>query len=138
MPERTALALALDRIARRDHTFAEVRIALAGYDEDTIDQVLAFLAERRYLDDDRVAQEFVRIHARETGDTLVRERLRQRGVPDDAITAALCDAEPEHQRLAAWRGRESTIPLRRFLSRAARNGFAEDDLRELADRETGD
>ena len=55
----TARDFALDRLGRRAHSEGELsqKMARAGYPADEIEDTLAFLRERRYLDDAAFARD---------------------------------------------------------------------------------
>jgi regulatory protein len=94
-PLAEALSIATAWLARRDHCCAELaaRLERRGLQQALIEQVLAELCERRYLDDERYAREFVRAHAgRGQGPLRIRYELVGAGVP-----AALSEAALQHQ-----------------------------------------
>jgi regulatory protein len=84
---------ALRALMRRAHSIHEMRAYLERRAEtkDTVAQVLARLREQNYLDDARYALEFARRHAnfRRQGRFRITRELRNRGVPDRHIDAAL-------------------------------------------------
>jgi len=78
---------------RRAHSVHEMRQLLERRAESADDAkaVLARLRQNKYLDDGRFAAEFARVHglARRQGRYRIARELRQRGVPDRYIEAAL-------------------------------------------------
>ena len=94
-----ARRLALDYVARRARTEAEVRrrLARAGFSESDADGAVAKLSEYNYLDDAAYALEFVKTrHASKGyGPSRLKQDLRRRGVAPGLIEAALGVLEEE-------------------------------------------
>jgi regulatory protein len=95
-PPQSAYQRALGRLARRDHTAAELRRALAarGHEPDEIEAALERLRRERYLDDRTYAERFARSRLAHHGHgrALVRQGLRQRGVSRADAEAGLVGA----------------------------------------------
>src|SRR5690349_12937309 len=93
VPTRSAFASALRRLARRDHSEAEIREALTGlgHDGEEIDEAIARLKAARYLDDKGYAERYARsrVAGHLHGRIRVRHDLRQRGVPGELVERAL-------------------------------------------------
>ncbi len=138
-PKPSAYQRALRRLARRDHSEAELRRALAarGHSEEEIDEALARLRAQRYVDDETFAERFARSRLSHHGHgrTRIRQGLRQRGVGQEqmeaGLTAALRDvSEDEALDRAArryWRQHTRVEPARRLPRLWAfllRRGFA--------------
>ena len=91
--EAELYAAALRALMRRAHSVHEMRQLLERRAESADDAkaVLARLRQNKYLDDGRFAAEFARVHglARRQGRYRIARELRQRGVPDRYIEAAL-------------------------------------------------
>ena len=91
--DETLYAAALRALMRRAHSVFEMRTYLERRtdDADSAKRVLARLRESRLLDDARYALEFARnrVRARRQGRHRVARELRQRGVPDAHIAAAV-------------------------------------------------
>jgi regulatory protein len=91
--ENELYAAALRALMRRAHSVHEMRELLGRRAEraDDVAPVLARLKQNRYLDDAKFAADFARIHAqgRRQGRFRISRELRQRGVPDRHIEAAL-------------------------------------------------
>ena len=149
-----AHALALRALARRDHTVAELRSRLAGrgHGAPDVEHVIAELERVGYLDDVRVAERFV--HDRREagwGSVRIEVRLRERGVEEQTVAAALSAApgtsagesgdDDEDERARAVlrrRGRPATTvddgARRRAYALLARRGFSA----EVAERAVAD
>jgi regulatory protein len=109
-----ALAIATAWLARRDHCVAEltVRLERRGFPATTVAQALLQLAERRYLDDERYAREYVRAHAgRGQGPLRMRYELVGVGVPAALAEAALSQHADEQ---GGWHRAARRIRQRRF------------------------
>ena len=102
-PPPSAYQRALRRLARRDHSEAELRRALAerGHASEEIEDALMRLHEQHYLDDDLFAERFARsrLTHRGHGRAKIRQGLRQRGLSKEQIEgglkAALADVSEE-------------------------------------------
>jgi regulatory protein len=125
-PGKTAYARALGRLARRDHSEAELRTALRdrGHSAEEVNAALERLRGQRFLDDASFAERFAR--SRLLGHRLGRNRIRQglrqravdRTVAEDGLTRALADA-PEREALEAaarayWRTHVRDEPAKRM------------------------
>lgn len=84
---------AVRALMRRAHSIHEMRAYLARRtdDKDSISRVISRLRQQNYLDDARYALDFARQHAnsRRQGRFRISRELRNRGVPDRHIDAAL-------------------------------------------------
>ena len=123
---QSAYQRALGRLARRDHSVAELRRALAarGHEEDEIDTAIERLRRERYLDDSRLGERFARSRMADRG--LGRLRVRQalsqkglsRGIIESSLRVALADVSEAEaiDRLARryWRQKVGHVPERRL------------------------
>lgn len=84
---------AVRALMRRAHSIHEMREYLARRceDKEIVSRVISRLRQQSYLDDARYAVEFARQHAnsRRQGRFRISRELRNRGVPDRHIDAAL-------------------------------------------------
>jgi regulatory protein len=126
--EADLYAAALRALMRRAHSIFEMRQVLERRAEEksAVRPVLERLKERKYLDDARYALEFARSRAqgRRQGRFRIERELRQRGVPDRHIEAALEAVFSETDEAALVRAR-----LKRKL---AHLGRGELDPRKVA------
>jgi len=101
----TAYGRALARLARRDHSAAEMRRALrrAGHGDTEVERVVARLTAERYLDDAGLAARYARsrIAGQGLGRNRVRAGLRVRGVARATAEAGLREALAEVSEAAA-------------------------------------
>jgi len=92
-PAATAYRRAIVRLARRDHSVAELRRALVerGHEPAEIDAAIERLRRERYLDDAGYAERFARSRLTHygLGRTRIRQALFQRGVARGETEAGL-------------------------------------------------
>jgi regulatory protein len=101
-PEAARLA-ALALLGRREYASAELAAALTrkGYTNAAAAEAVKQMAEERLVDDTRYADSLVRMLAgRGQGPARIRQELREAGIPDEQVTAAL-DGGPDWSELAA-------------------------------------
>jgi regulatory protein len=111
MPDLRVRALQL--LTRRDHSRAELKAKLAGEagSAEEIDLVLDALQEQHLVSDQRYASQRVISRARRYGDARLKQELRQRGVNDEDIAAALPEAGDETERCrAVWSRKFGHVP----------------------------
>ncbi len=111
MPDLRVRALQL--LTRRDHSRAELKAKLASEagSAEELDGVLDTLQEQQLLCDQRYASQRVVSRARRYGDARLKQELRQRGVNDDDIAAALPDAGDETERCrVVWSRKFGQLP----------------------------
>jgi regulatory protein len=134
-----ALAAAVTLLARREYCSIELgtKLAMQGFEVDAARSALGELIERRYLDDERFARQFVVTHAeRGQGPLRIRRDLAALGLP-----AALIETQLESR--GEWAALACKVLTRRFGARPARRwpdkarrmrflqyrGFATEDIR---------
>ena len=138
-PPPTAYQRALRRLARRDHSVAELRRALLdrGHEPEEIEAAIERLRAERYLDDRGFAERFARSRMAHQGlgRARVRQGLHQRGVARAETEAGLAGALREVDERAVldglarryWRQHARVEPARRLPRLWAfllRRGFA--------------
>lgn len=104
---------ALACLARRDYSRAELRARLRplAADDAAVDEVLDRLESERLLSDQRYASQRIAARAMRYGDTRLRQELRQRGLSDADIAAALPAAGDELERCRAlWQKKFGSLP----------------------------
>jgi len=144
-PAPTAYQRALRRLARRDHSVAELRRALLdrGHEPEEVEAALERLRRERYLDDAGYAERFARGRMANQGHgrLRVRQDLRLRGVERRAVEAGIKGALREVDERALvdglarryWRQHAAVEPERRLPRLWAflvRRGFAPGLVRE--------
>jgi regulatory protein len=138
-PPPTAYQRALRRLARRDHSVAELRRALLerGHGAEEVEAAVERLRRERYLDDAGFAERFARSRMTHQGlgRLRIRQGLRQRGVDRGATEAGIKGALREVDEREVldtlarryWRQHARVEPARRLPRLWAflvRRGFA--------------
>ena len=137
MPDLRVRALQL--LTRREYSRAALKDRLAAEAEspETLDAVLDQLEAERLLSDPRYAAARVRARAGRYGNARLRQELRQQGVADEEIAAALPEAGDEEVRCRqVWLRKFTALPASpeerarqmRFLQY---RGFAADTIRRV-------
>lgn len=82
---------ALRLLARREHTRAELARKLSAYCEDPgeLERVLEDLEQRGWISERRVVEQIVHARRPRYGARRIERDLRQKGVTDDAVAAAV-------------------------------------------------
>jgi regulatory protein len=123
-PESVARAICLQLLSQRGRTHAELARALRrrGVPGEAATAVLARFTEVGLIDDEAFAQNLALAQHRERGlaARAVAVRLRQRGLPDSAVEAALGLIDPASERDAARRLVARKMPGLRTLAPEAR------------------
>jgi regulatory protein len=138
--ERTVRTAALALLAGRDFARLELarRLERRGYPPPVVASVIAGLVAERLLSESRFLEQFIRQHAgRGHGPVRIRLDLRERGVPDDEIDAALAAAAEDWAAIArdTRRRRFGVSPPGDYRERARQarflqyRGFSPDQIR---------
>ncbi|MDP3538257.1 MAG: recombination regulator RecX [Azonexus sp.] len=115
MPDPTvALRVsALRLLTRRDHSRAELKgkLAAKAESEEQLEAVLERLQSEHLLSDQRYASQRALARGRRYGDARLKQELRQSGVSDEDILAALPEAGDEVQRCqVVWARKFGQLP----------------------------
>jgi regulatory protein len=155
-PEAIARQICLRMLTAAPRTQAELAAALRrrGVPEEAATAVLARFAEVKLIDDATFARAWVesRHHGRGLAGRALGAELRQRGVAQEDIQAALSELDPEEElatarelvarRLAGTAGMPFPARMRRLTGVLARKGYppglAYRVVREELEREAGD
>lgn len=129
---------ALRLLARREHSRMELirKLKLAGFPIEEIAPLLDAFEQKNWLSDQRFAESYVADHCAKAGSVKLAYELRQRGVSDEVIEAAL-DAQRDSELERAqevWKKKFGSSPAdaterarqMRFLQG---RGFAQDVIR---------
>lgn len=128
-PQSTPREIAIGLLARREYSCAELaqRLGRHGFEASAIEACLDALIEQGLQSDQRFAESFVRSRLlRGQGTIRIAGELRQRGVDNAVIKAALSDVEAAEQ--VDWFELAHQTLARRFTSPGA-------DMKERARRE---
>jgi regulatory protein len=137
-PESVARTICLRLLAQRAHTRVELSDALRrrGVPADAAEVVLVRFSEVGLIDDASLAQNLALAQHRDRGlaARAVAVKLRQRGLPESAVEAALGQIDPDSEREAAHRLVERKLPAlqalppqtqtRRLIGLLARRGYS--------------
>jgi regulatory protein len=127
MPDsgRALRVAALRLLTRRDHSRAELKAKLATIAEshEQLDAVLDVLQAERLLSDHRFATQRMVARGGRYGDARLKQELRQQGVSDEDIAAALPEAGDEAARCRAVWARKFHLPPQSVEERAKQTRF---------------
>ena len=119
---------AMDLLARREHSRRELKQKLKKRfkDDKLIDEQLDRLAEERLQSDRRFAESFLRQRInRGQGPMRIRQEMRQKGISDSEIDAALEEEQPDWYALAeeVYRRKFGELPPEDIKAKAKRSRF---------------
>lgn len=136
---------ALELLSMREHGSGELRTKLLqkGYDKNIISEVIDYLKEKNYLNDERFAELYGEelIQRKQFGPMKVREKLYQRGISTSVIQHILAEYDREtqvencifhfqkkHKANTSFKTREEKAKMIRYLQG---KGFAWDVIAEV-------
>lgn len=130
---------ALQLLARREHSRAELhaRLSTQAESSETLLAVLDVLEQQGLLSDDRYARQRVVARAGRYGNARLRQELKQRGIGDGEIEAALPEAGDELARCRAIWSRKFGQPPESPEERAKQmrflqyRGFSHETIRHV-------
>ncbi len=138
----TALKYALKMLGYRDRSVSEIRQKLhgKGFSEDVVDTTLAYLEEKAFIDDLRLAELLKKdaVERRHFGARGVRSYLIKRGIAKD-LADAMAEADNDYpgaaMQLAEKKMRtmghlDSMTIKRRLWGLLARRGFTSDEIQK--------
>ena len=125
-PSRSCFDTALNLLARRAHSAAELRLKLArrGYGDDELSGTMERMRSLGYLDDDAFADGLVRRRGADRSRLWISRELAARGVDRETVARALACVDSETELEAA----------RREVARSLRAGQRNYDYRKVAGR----
>jgi len=139
--EKPAFIVAADYLARGPKTEREVRQKLKsrGYSQRQIDDAVKTLNQYRYIDDGEYAKIFVSAYGTKYGAGLLKYKLAQKGVSQDAIESALSELPEENDAALCKKTAQNYIEKRRLQkkdrAKAANylfsKGFSRDDINDV-------
>lgn len=127
--ENEVYAQAVSLLSRRDHSARELAAKLATREAPPahIEAVLQRLADARFLNDERFAENYIRQRsAKGYGERRIRAELRERGVDDSIVNRQLRQAEEQGE--VDWFELAQTAYRKKFGDRTI------EDLKERAKR----
>lgn len=133
---------AVRALSVRERTEKELERSLqrAGYRPETIDRIVAYLSQRRYVDDDRYAMQLAQTQQHRQSTRRIGQSMLQRGIGRETVENALShvDADAQEALLAELvakylrRHPDLSTPQERNKAIASflRRGFDADQVRE--------
>lgn len=120
--------VAMDLLARREHSRRELKQKLRKRfdDEDLIEGQLDRLREENLQSDSRYAESFLRQRInRGHGPLRIRQEMRQKGIGDSEIAAAMDEENPDWYALAeeTYRRKFGELPPEDIREKAKRSRF---------------
>jgi regulatory protein len=114
MPEPSLRERALGYLARREHSRAELARKLAAYCEDRneIDALLDDFTRRGWLSEARFTEMVVQARQGKFGSRRIVHELREKGVSEEAIAAAMPEVKENELETAraVWAKKFGTVP----------------------------
>lgn len=94
-----ALNYALKLLAKKDYTEQELRQKFKSREirEEDAEKAILFLTERKFIDDDRYARQYLRNHP-SRGPVRIKFELIRKGINEDIISSALKSSSDEVER----------------------------------------
>ena len=144
-PERTLRQRALEFLARREYSRAELARRLAPHagSEDELQALLDELSTRKQLSDERYAEAKVNVLARKFGTARILHELKAKGIRGELADRAVAEAQSSELDRAreAWQRKFSGLPTtREEYARHARflqgRGFSFDTIRTVLKRDS--
>ena len=78
----------LEKQDRTEHQLRE-KLLQNGYPKEAIEDAVSYVKEHHYLDDERYARAFIRIHQEKRSKMRLRNDLLKRGIPKDVIELSM-------------------------------------------------
>lgn len=136
---QSALELALRHLKERDLTGQQVtqKLERSGVEPSLASEVVEWLRTRSFVSEERLTESLLTNSrwTRDKGDALLREKLQQKGVPDQVIDGVLAEVPflPEVERATSllqskFRGERSPRRVAGFLQR---KGFREETIEQI-------
>lgn len=142
------LTYALYLIELRDRSEGEIqdRMQRKGFDAKEIAKTISFLKSKKFLDDKKFAQMFVREKRdlQHWGEYRIKVELRKHFVSEEIIEEILSNQSDQsetaiaHEAAASWRRKNKNCPREKIYSRLggylSRQGFSYDIVKEILDK----
>ncbi len=86
---------AMHLLEKMDYTEFQIgqKLKKSGYPQETVEEILTFLKERRYLDDDRYIENYLLSYGQRLSRKQLQQKLRQKGLDAEKIEFALEEIE---------------------------------------------
>jgi len=119
---------------------------MKGYGDQAIEAVVSALKQNQQIDDVKFARFWIesRMHANPVGDTVLRHELKEKGVADSVIEAALAEKAENYdeykvasamaaERFAQFAKLDKRKALKRVYDFLGRRGFSYDVVQRVLD-----
>ncbi|MBP7059949.1 MAG: regulatory protein RecX [Lachnospiraceae bacterium] len=86
-----ARSRAMHLLVDQDRSVFELRKKLkdSGYPEEAVDEAIIYVNKYHYLDDERLALNYVRLNQKVKSEVILRMNLKKKGIADDIIDKAI-------------------------------------------------
>lgn len=86
-----AKSRAMHLLVDQDRSVSELRKKLtdSGYPEEAVEEAIRYVDKYHYLDDERLALNYVRLNQNAKSEVILRMNLRKKGISDDIIERAI-------------------------------------------------
>lgn len=136
---KRAVRRAMHLLERQERTERQLRDALLRnkYPREAIEDAVEYVKQYRYLDDERYALAYIRMHQDKKGRFRLANDLERRGVPKDIIERCMEEeyASDDREKIAALLEKKHYSPdaadekeRRRMYQFLARRGFCSSDI----------
>lgn len=143
-PRKTVRDCALSLLEYRDRTEQELsrKLAERGYEPEEIQEVLSFLKEYHYVDDEAYTRRYIRAASSRKSIRQIRQDLMQKGVDRETLDVgfeeAAVDEEELIRSLLRKKGyqpgeRMEEAAYRKMMASLSRKGFSFDAVRRAMD-----
>lgn len=134
---------ALRLLERKDYSRKELinRLLKDGYEENMVEQIIAYVDSYHYLDDARVAENYIRGRKSYKSKRELQYLLKQKGIEEEDISSAMeenytDETEAIQRYLRKFRLEEETLDemsyeeKQKIASKLYRKGFAQEVIRK--------
>jgi regulatory protein len=136
--EKSLMARAVDLLSRREYSRRELAQRLRPYAEtpEALETVLEQLASNSWQSDQRFAEQYMQAKGAKYGSMRLRHAMREKGIDNESIQAALSDSDDLSTARAVWQRKFGELPATqqekakqmRFL---ASRGFPAEIIRQV-------
>ena len=91
---KKAVGIALKLLSRSDKTILQIRQKLTEFDEKTVSNVIEYLKKKRFVDDERFAEQYYQSRKKKKwGSLKIRLSLKNLGILDEIIDCTMKDID---------------------------------------------
>ncbi|MBR2188492.1 MAG: regulatory protein RecX [Eubacterium sp.] len=136
--KQSAVQKAMSLLLHQSRTEKELRnrLAMSGFEQEEVEEAVAYVSSFGYLNDRRYAENYVLSYSGKKSRRAIREGLLEKGVSEEEADAALAELQTDEQGLILSLLRKKAGDphllqegeLRRVLSFLGRRGFSSGDV----------